>query len=196
MSTRVLLRADDGSTMPMNLQRWMDSTSPEDDNLLDRAIGPVLDIGCGPGRHVAALAVRGVMAMGVDASPHAVEIAVNKGVPVLRRSIFDPIPGTGRWGTLLILDGSIGIGGDPISLLIRGAELLRRGGLMLVESGEPGSRSRVLRARLETGGQLSAWFPWALVSLDALQALAEQSGLEVMETWSGANRWFASLIKL
>lgn len=192
---QVLLRSDDGTSMRMNLHRWLESTCPVDDSLLDRAVGPVLDVGCGPGRHVAALAGRGVMAMGVDASSHAVEIANGRGVPVLRRSIFDPLPGTGRWATLLILDGSIGIGGDPSALLNRGADLLRAGGRILLEIEQPGTPSRVLNARLESGGQASAWFPWAVVSLDSLQALASASGLRIMDTWTGGSRWFASLVK-
>lgn len=195
MNGPVVLRADDGSALFMNLQRWLDSTSPEDEILLDRAVGPVLDVGCGPGRHVAELSARGVPALGVDASSHAVDIAVKRGVPVLRRSIFDPLPGTGRWATLLILDGSIGIGGDPAALLSRGCELLRPGGQILVEIEQPGTVSKVLTARLESGGRISAWFPWAVVSIDALQALAAESGLELIESWSGTGRWFASLVK-
>jgi SAM-dependent methyltransferase len=192
----LLLRADDGSATDMNLKRWLDRPSAEDEGLLDRAVGPVLDVGCGPGRHVAALSARGVMAMGVDASPNAVRIATDNGVPVLRRSIFDALPGTGRWGTLLMLDGSIGIGGDPMALLNRGVELLHRRGRILVEVGPPGSGSRRLNARLEAGGRATPWFPWALVGLDAVPGLAQAAGLGVAETWKGDGRWFAGLNRL
>jgi len=191
----LLLRADDGSAIPMNLQRWLDRPSADDEGLLDRAVGPVLDVGCGPGRHVAALSARGVLAMGVDASPNAVQIATGNGVPVLRRSIFDALPGTGRWGTLLMLDGSIGIGGDPRALLARGVELLHRRGRILVEVGPQGSGSRRLNARLEAGGRSTPWFPWALVGMDAVPGLALGVGLVVAETWEGDGRWFAGLNK-
>ncbi len=179
----------------MNLMSWLDATSPEDEDVLDRVVGPVLDVGCGPGRHVAALAGRGVLALGVDASLHAVQIAVNRGVPVLKRSVFGPLPGTGRWATLLILDGSIGIGGDPAALLKRGVELLDRGGLMLVEVDRPGSRSCILTARLESGTQATEWFPWAFVSADSLKDLAQECRLAVRDIWRGGERWFASLVK-
>lgn len=195
MTPQVLLRSEDGLAITMNLQRWLDSPAPDDELVLDRAVGPVLDVGCGPGRHVEALSARGVVAMGVDASAHAVELAVNRGVAVLRRSIFDPLPGTGRWGTLLILDGSIGIGGDPAALLRRGTQLLRRGGGMLIETEQPGSQSRTLTARLESRGSATDWFPWALVSLDRIEVLAADCGLEIDHTWSGDKRWFASLVK-
>ena len=36
--------------------------------VLDHVIGPALDIGCGPGRHLVALAERRVFALGIDIS--------------------------------------------------------------------------------------------------------------------------------
>jgi SAM-dependent methyltransferase len=189
------LRAHDGSVLPMNLERWLATPSAVDEVLLDRAVGPVLDVGCGPGRHVAALTARGVLALGVDSSTNAVQIAVNRGIPVLRRSIFDPLPGTGRWRTLLILEGSIGIGGDPSALLARGVELLHRRGRMLVEVAPPGAQTRTLDARLESAGRTTPWFPWALVALDALPHLCELAGLRIAESWKGDGRWFAGLYR-
>ena len=35
--------------------------------------------------------------------------------------MFEPLPGEGRWGTVLLLDGNVGIGGDPVALLERAA---------------------------------------------------------------------------
>ncbi|MGQ0678631.1 MAG: class I SAM-dependent methyltransferase [Actinomycetota bacterium] len=195
MSASVLLRTFDGSAVPMNLNSWLGTTTTEDDDLLRRVAGPVLDVGCGPGRHVAALSQQGIVALGVDASPHAVEIAVSRGIPVLRRSVFDPLPCTGRWATVIILDGSIGIGGDPTVLLSRVRELVRTGGKVMVEIGGPGTASCTLTARLESEGRHSEWFPWALVGADSLPKLARRSRLEIADTWNGGERWFASLVK-
>src|SRR5680860_1287544 len=52
----------------------------------------VLDVGCGPGRHVLACAERGMIALGLDAAA-AIEIALARGAPVLQRSIFASVPG-------------------------------------------------------------------------------------------------------
>src|SRR5205823_333854 len=82
-----------------------------------RAVGPVLDVGCGPGRHVLALARRGVLAVGVDVTPAAVRYARARGAPVFRGSVFAAVPGVGHWRTALLLDGNIGIGGRPVVLL-------------------------------------------------------------------------------
>lgn len=191
----VVLRTEDGFELPLDLDLWLNAPTAADQELLQRAVGPVLDVGCGPGRHVWALARQGVMALGVDASENAVDIARSRGVPVLRRSIFDPLPGTGRWGSLLIVDGSVGIGGDPVALLERGSQLLRPGGRALVEVGPPGSDSRTFHARLESETTCSTWFPWASLSVDAVPEVAQRAGMDWAEIWTRDDRWFARLTK-
>ena len=140
--------------------------TPEEDDLLDRALAPALDVGCGPGRIVLALCRRGIMAVGVDTAPAAADLARAQGAPVLERSIFDRLPGSGRWGSAILLDGNIGIGGDPVALLRRIAALLRPGGRVLLELDPPGRESRSFRARLDDGFERSAWFPWARLGVD------------------------------
>lgn len=178
---------------PVHLQRWLDPPAPADETVLERAAEPVLDVGCGPGRHVGELAARGVMALGVDASPMAVRLARARGAEVHEGSIFGGVPGPGTWGSALLLDGNLGIGGDPARLLRRVGELLTAGGSALVELDPPGSPTRRVRARLEgTNGQ-SAWFPWALVGTDGVHDLASHCSLTVAETWEHGGRWFAEL---
>ena len=85
--------------------------------MLARCEAPVLDVGCGPGRLVGALNARGVPALGIDISARAVEQARGRGAMALRRAVEQPVPAEGRWGTVLLADGNIGIGGDPAALL-------------------------------------------------------------------------------
>jgi hypothetical protein len=94
---------------------------------------------------------------------------------------------------VLLLDGNIGIGGDPVSLLTRAAELLRPEGIVLVEVGPPGSRTTSLQVRMERDAARSAPFPWALVGIDAIGQLAEDSGLHLDDSWQGGDRWFSQL---
>src|SRR5207247_1691171 len=75
--------------------------------------GPVIDLGCGPGRLVLSLARRRVPALGVDTSPSAVALARSRGAAALQRDLFGPLPGEGRWGTAPLFDGNVGIGGAP-----------------------------------------------------------------------------------
>jgi SAM-dependent methyltransferase len=153
----------------------------------------VLDVGCGPGRHVVALAERGIPIMGIDITPSALALARAHGVPVLRRSIFDRVPGTGRWCTALLLDGNIGIGGDPVGLLRRVRELLAPGGRVLVESAPPGGGRRSQAVRFEVGGRAGPWFPFAVVGADDLQACARDAGFDVVAAWTDDDRWFTEL---
>jgi hypothetical protein len=79
-----------------------------------------------------ALGERGVPALGIDITTYAVWLARSSGALALHRDVFAPVPGAGRWARVLLADGNIGIGGDPVVLLRRAGELLRPGGLALV----------------------------------------------------------------
>lgn len=189
----LVVRAADGSELQAEVERWLGPVTEVDLRVLDRVAGPVLDVGCGPGRHVGALAARGVLALGVDLSPHAIRIARRQGALVLERSIFDGLPGAGAWGSALLLDGNIGIGGRPVALLRRLRTLVRRGGAVLVELGPPGTGAEAIRARLEHGTAVSDWFDWARVAVDAIEGPAADAGLALAERWCDGGRWFALL---
>jgi hypothetical protein len=111
----------------------------------------------------------------------------------LLRDVFGRVPGAGRWMTVLLADGNIGIGGDPVALLRRVAELLRPLGQALVEVQPPGTALRSEQIRLRHGGQASAWFSWAYVGVDQIGEIAGDARLTAAETWAADGRWFVSL---
>lgn len=189
----VVLRSEDGGAVPLNLDRWLEAPTPEEHGVLQRVVAPVLDVGCGPGRHVLALAHRGIVALGIDAAPSAVRIARGRGAAVLERSVFGRVPGAGRWGTVLLLDGNVGIGGDPVALLRRAGGLLRPRGLVLVEVEPPSTPTWAFRARIEADAETSPWFQWAQVGADRIGHVARAAGLLPTDLWRGGMRWFASL---
>ncbi len=121
-------RLEDGTVVPLALERYVGPADETDEQILRAVRGPVLDVGCGPGRHLHALARRGVFALGVDLSPVAVELARGGGGRAIVGSIFDELPGAGTWHSALLLDGNIGIGGAPARLLERVRALLADGG--------------------------------------------------------------------
>jgi SAM-dependent methyltransferase len=168
-------------------------SAPGDESILDRCAGPTLDIGSGPGRLTLALAERGIPTLGIDITPHAVGLARSCGALVMLRDVFDRVPGTGRWATILLADGSIGIGGDPTALLRRVGELLAPDGRALVELDPPGQPLRHERVRLHHDGTDSTWCPWARVGADHIATLAADAGLGSVETWSASDRWFAAI---
>jgi SAM-dependent methyltransferase len=189
----LLVRDEGGELQGLPVAAWLGPAGAVDERVLDRAHGPVLDVGCGPGRHVHALARRGVLAVGIDVSPTAVALARRGGATVLEASIFDRVPGAGGWRTALLLDGNVGIGGHPEALLARLAALLAPRGTILVELDAPGIGVRRRRVRLEDGASVSGWFAWASVGADAVARPAHAAGLHVRERWSDAGRWFAAL---
>ena len=125
----------------------------------------------------------------------AVEQARRRGVPAVRRSVFDPMPGEGCWDTVLLADGNIGIGGAPLALLRRTAELLDRGGRVVCDLAAPGTGLRVHAARLVTAPAYSGPFPWAEVGPEAIGPLADQAGLRVLHLRQRHGRWFAVLTR-
>jgi hypothetical protein len=112
---------------------------------------------------------------------------------VLEASIFDRLPGAGRWRSALLLDGNIGIGGRPDALLRRLVGLLAPGGLVLAEIDAPGTGIQLGRVRLEDGEAMSDWFAWARVGADAIATPARAAGLRIAARWRDGDRWFAAL---
>ncbi len=192
-SPTAYLRATCGTVLGPPDGRWTGDADPTERRVLDLAPPPVLDVGCGPGRHTVALAERGVPALGIDVTTNAVLLARARGAAVLERSVFDRIPGAGRWASALLLDGNLGIGGRPAELLARVASLLRAGGIILTEVEPPGARPEHRRVRLEVDRWAGPWFDWAPVSADELDEPAARAGLRVGARWESEGRWFARL---
>ncbi|ADP82150.1 class I SAM-dependent methyltransferase [Pseudofrankia inefficax] len=191
---RLWVSHSDGQRDLLPVPSWRGGLVPGDASLLRRCAAPTLDVGCGPGRLVAALATRGVLTLGIDVAPYAVRLARRAGAPALCRDVFDRLPGQGRWSRLLLADGNIGIGGDPGRLLARAAEILSATGQALVELQPPAVPSGRLLVRLEgPDGRVSRSFPWAFVGPGEIHHHASAAGLRVAETWSSAGRHFAAL---
>jgi SAM-dependent methyltransferase len=191
---RFALHSAEGIELPLVVDRWMEKPDVREERVLARAIPPVLDVGCGPGRHTIALTRRGVGALGLDESPAVVRVASRRGAAVLRGSVFEHLPGRGRWGTVLLLDGNMGIGGDPFRLLRRVRSLLRLGGRALLELDSTESTLRRLLVRVSgVHGHDGERFAWAVVGPDAIHPLARSTGFRVQELWRDGSRWFTRL---
>ncbi len=191
------LETASGVRIELDMKRYLADADVADATVLQRCVGPVLDVGCGPGRIVGALAETGVAALGVDIADTAVAITVERGALALTRDIFSRLPGEGRWRTVVVLDGNCGIGGDIPALLRRMRRLMAGNGQIIVEAAvaEPGTDER-LTARFDTDGKDGAeapTFPWAIASADVIARFAAEAGLLVAEQWSHSDRDFLSL---
>ncbi|HCB06500.1 MAG TPA: SAM-dependent methyltransferase [Nocardioides bacterium] len=178
------------------VHEWRREADDEDLALLAMCRGHTIDLGCGPGRLSAALAAQGHVVLGVDVVREAVDQTLARGVPALRRDVFDRLPGEGRWHTALLADGNVGIGGDPAALLERAGELMLARGRVVVELGGPGLRSVTEWAVLSCAGVRSAPFRWSTVGVDDIDALAEAAGFVAAEVHRfGERRWCAVLTR-
>jgi len=163
---RCWIRDEDGEVRPLPAHRWLGGRRvPEEsdtfDEVFDEAVtqmccGPTIELGCGPGRLVARLIQRGIPALGIDRSATAIRLAGRGGAPALLGDVFERLPGMGHWQPVLLVDGNVGLGGDPRRILGGAAELLCGGG---------------------SARDVGPWFRWASVGVDSAATLGGQVGL-------------------
>lgn len=177
----------------LDLRRWDHPADEHDRSILDLCVGPTLDVGCGPGRLATGLAERGHVVLGIDIVGAAVGTAVRRGAAALCRDVFGVLPGEGRWGTVLLADGNVGIGGDPVALLRRLRRVIDPRGRIVAELAPPGTRSAGGWARLEWAGEAIQPLRWSVVGVDDIDTLAAAAGFLVGEVRRLGERWCAVL---
>jgi SAM-dependent methyltransferase len=190
------VRRDDGDVRHLPVRRWLGGRHADvqfDTAVLELCDGPTIDLGCGPGRLVAELIRRGIPALGVDQSATAVGLARRNGAPALCRDVFEPLPAAGRWRTVLLADGNIGLGGDPLRVLRRATDLLGRGGHCIAEFDAVARGVRHGWVRLESSRAIGPWFRWASVGIDCAAEMAEEASLTLTKVYPIGNRVVASL---
>jgi SAM-dependent methyltransferase len=197
-STSPLFLLGEGhDALAMDAARWNAAADSVDLRLLASVLGPVLDVGCGPGRMVRAARDLGLDALGIDVSPAAVDILRENGLPVFHGSIFDRLPNEGGWQTVLLVDGNVGIGGDVDAMLTRCAELISASGEIVIELHPDDSRDRTYMGRLvDSDGGASESFPWAEIGLDGILLRAAGNGLALCQAWSEDDRSFCRLVNI
>jgi SAM-dependent methyltransferase len=176
-----------GHVRELPMSRWIGGQgAARDDRFADEHVlrlcspRPTLDLGCGPGRFTAALQHRGSAALGVDTCHTAVQLTRQRGGTAIQADLFGPLPAAGCWDQILLIDGNIGIGGNPMQTLRRVAELLAPDGIVIVEIDLPLAKSGHELLRWETEHHVGKWFPWSRVNADALDDIAAAAGFLIV----------------
>jgi SAM-dependent methyltransferase len=189
-ASRVVLRdIVRGRETRLDLGRYLAAPTAGERRLVEALPAPILDVGCGPGRMLEAARSARREALGVDVSPASVAIAASRGLQAIRRSVFDPIPDEGSWGAVLLLDGNIGIGGDPGELLERCAALVRPAGRVVIETHARRRRDRRFEGIIVgVDGATSLPFRWAEVGASPLRTYAGVAGFRLLREWRARGR--------
>ncbi|MDQ6524002.1 methyltransferase domain-containing protein [Nocardioides sp. LHD-245] len=187
------VRTVEGAPVPLPVEDWTRGADVVDRLFLRHCAGATIDVGCGPGRLTEELALAGHVVLGVDVVHEAVTQTRHRGGPALRRDVFDRVPGEGRWDTVLLADGNVGIGGDPAALLRRMRDLLGRGGRIVVEVEPPGRPTGSADVQLTCECASTTYFAWGRVGVDGLSALADRTNLTVRAVDRYDGRWCAVL---
>lgn len=177
-----------------DVSSWCGDASALEISILSELLGPVLDIGCGPGRMLAAARSMGLQALGVDTSSAAVRRVRGQGGQALEQSVFEPLPHPGGWQSILLLDGNIGIGGNIALLLRRCRQLIAPTGALLIEVDSDPTLDTAYTAVLEDElGNRSESFKWARTGGPGVVSRSENAGWVVAGTSSRQGRVFVRL---
>ncbi|WP_179379413.1 class I SAM-dependent methyltransferase [Jannaschia marina] len=184
---------------------FRDAPSPVEAAALAHAEGPLLDVGCGAGRHLLWCAGQGIAAHGIDVSPGAIAVCRERGLEnVVLHDIMGPdqpnLPERPR--TITLFGNNVGIGGDFAGAVALFARLHRiaapKGRLLLTgidiaRTDEPAhlsyhARNRAAgRRRGEIGmsfaydGQVAPEIPWYHPEPNEVDDLAQASGWTVAQ---------------
>ncbi|SNQ46090.1 Methylase involved in ubiquinone/menaquinone biosynthesis [Frankia canadensis] len=207
-----VLERDDGRVDVEDAARYFagpDGWIPTERWACAQAVGRVLDVGCGAGRHLLALSGAGHDAVGLEPSAGAAAIARERGGEVVQATVTQPGIGLGAFDTIMMLGNNLGLLGSRerapevlASLAALAAPWARLLGCGMdpyrtaddghlayhawnIERGRlPGQAT----LRVRDGAMATEWFDYLFLSPDELARLLEDSpwSLSGVE-WEGAS---------
>jgi SAM-dependent methyltransferase len=165
-------------------------------DLLTKASGRILDVGCGAGRHLLHLQQQGHAVLGIDSSPGAVDLCQKQGVPASLGTAQSLPCDDDSADTILALGANLGLlGGREESLIALqewarvaapGAQVLATGRDPYASKGtlhtayhqanrDAGRMAGQLRVRIRSGAMVTPYFDYLYCSLTELDELLAPS---------------------
>jgi SAM-dependent methyltransferase len=163
--------------------------------------GRVLDIGCGPGRHLVYLQEHGFPATGIDVSPGAIEVCRRRGLADVRVMPVTQVDHRiGRFDTILMMGNNFGVLGSRGRarwLLRRFKRVTGPAGRILAESRDPykpdvkehrayhernrrrGRMPGQVRLRVRYQKCATPWYDYLLVSEPEMQDILQGTGWRI-----------------
>ena len=199
-----VIRRDDGARDEMTPAVYFrEELLPLERQALQRAHGVVLDVGCGPGRHVLALQRRGFTVIGIDTSPRTAEVARQRGCHDLRvLSLWDIEQLGQKFRSVFMLGNNAGLPGS-LEEVGRFLALLRAytepDAVLIAQSIDPtdtdnphhleyhrrneraGRYKGEVRIREEYKGRVSPWWNLVFMEHPVFQQACEDNGWQVEE---------------
>lgn len=188
-----------------------------DKEVLSRAKGRVLDLGCGAGRHSLYLQNKGFDVTGIDSSPLAIEVCRSRG---LRKALvadmghldFEP----SSFDTIILMGNGFGLIGSEAKgrrLLKHWYPLLSKGGTIIAEANNldmtsspmllayrksnlrRGQAAGQLRIRIRYREFRTKWFDLLMASKEEAKKVAQGSGWKVRRFIDGRGSHYAVVLQ-
>ena len=172
--------------------------------LIDKAKGKILDIGCGAGRHSIYLQEKGFDVTGIDNSPGAIEVCKSRGLKeasVLSVAEVDKFE-SNSFDTILMLGNNFGLFGDAenAKLILQKMSLITtQDAQIIVETLNPyktedeahlkyhklnkkrGRMAGQIRLRVRYGETIGEWFDYLFVSPEEMETILRETDWQVRE---------------
>ncbi|MEL6640841.1 MAG: methyltransferase domain-containing protein [Pseudomonadota bacterium] len=185
---------------------------PDEAAALANAEGPLLDIGCGAGRHLLWAEAQSIVATGIDMSPGAVSCAMARGCrEVIEGDVAAMDLGARQFATATLFGNNIGIGGSwegAVALLAAIGRVMRPEGRLALTSlnvsrtenpqhlayhaknTAAGVPKGELTMRIHYKDLVDPWIKWFHPQPEELRAIARNAGWHVADLVEDSNGFY------